>query len=218
MSSPAPLGNSEGGTFVETEELCGTSEPITAAVSLSSNERITSLAQVVQSTATVSTCVPPSGMFVSFAEKIPYKLLSKKRRLVNFIQYLRKELSRTSSFNLFNKVAPEFYSFDKLYSEFRLEVENLSNPAHVTELICHLADDYDNLRSCFKSLKLRFVGTSSRDEDDVEVKASDTSLGRISLSSKSSAARRIEIECKRAGLLAIRDLEKSKSKAEVKLS
>ena len=42
-------------------------------------------------------------------------------------------------------------------------------------------------------------------------------MGRTSLSSKSSAARRIELECKRASLLAIRDLEKSKAKAKAAL-
>ena len=62
---------------------------------------------------------------------------------------------------------------------------------------------------------------SARDEDDVAVKASDSvsqaSLGKTSSSSRSSAARRIELKCKRASLLAIRDLEKSKAEAEAKV-
>ena len=41
-------------------------------------------------------------------------------------------------------------------------------------------------------------------------------MGRTSSSSRSSAARRIELECKRASLLAIRDLEIAKAEAEVK--
>ena len=55
----------------------------------------------------------------------------------------------------------------------------------------------------------------------VAVKASDSvsqaSLGRTSLSSKSSAAHHIELECKRASLLAIHDLEKTKAKAKAAL-
>ena len=77
-----------------------------------------------------------------------------------------------------------------------------------------------NLCSSFKDLESRFVGPSARDEDDVAVKASDSvsqaTLGRTSSSNRSSAARHIELECKRASLLAIRDLEIAKAEAEVK--
>ena len=117
--------------------------------------------------------------------------------------------------------APEFHNFVKSYSEFRSEVDKVTDLAHVGELICDLAADYENLCSSFKDLESRFVGSSARDEDDVAVKASDSvsqaSLGRTSSSSKSSAARRIELECKRGSLLAIRDLEKSKAKAKAAL-
>ena len=109
----------------------------------------------------------------------------------------------------FNKIAPEFHNFVKSFSEFRSEVDKVIDLAHVGELICDLAADYKNLCSNFKDLESRFVGPSARDEDDVAVKASDSvsqaSLGRTSSSSRSSAAHRIELECKRASLLAIRD-------------
>ena len=131
---------------------------------------------------------------------------------------MRDDLAGVSSLVSFNKIAPEFHSFVKSYSEFLSEVDKVTNLAHVDELICDLAADYENLCSSFKDLESRFVGPSARDEDDVEVKASDNVpqalLGRTSSSSKSSATRRIELECKRASVLAICDLEKSKAKAE----
>ena len=75
----------------------------------------------------------------------------------------------------FNKIAPEFYNFVKSFSEFRSEVDKVTDLAHVGELICgRLAVDYENLCSNFKDLESRFVGPSARDEDDVAVKASDS--------------------------------------------
>ena len=120
----------------------------------------------------------------------------------------------------FNKIAPEFHNFVRSYSEFRSEVDKVTDLAHVGELICDLAADYKNLCSSFKDLESRFVGLSARDEDDIAVKTSDSvsqaSLGRTTSSSKISAARRIELECNCASLSAIRDLEKSKAKAKAK--
>ena len=134
---------------------------------------------------------------------------------------MRDDLSGVSLLVSLNKIAPEFHNFVKSYSEFRSEVDKVTDLAHVGELICDLAADYDNLFSSFKDLESRFVGSSARDEDDVAVKASDSvsqaSLGRTSSSSRSSAARRIELECKHASLLAIRDLEKSKAKAKTEV-
>ena len=134
---------------------------------------------------------------------------------------MRDDLSGVSPLVSFNKIAPEFHNFVRSYSEFRSEVDKVTDLAHVGELICDLAADYENLCSSFKDLESRFVGSSARDEDDVAVKASDSvsqaSLGRTSSSSKSSAARRIELKCKRASLLAIRDLEKTKVKAKAGL-
>ena len=209
MSSPAPFGNLKGGT----KELCDGLEPTVAAVTLTSNERTTSFTMAEQSTATASTSIPRSSM-----HKISYKLLSTRHRLVNAIKHLRDDLSGVSSLVSFNKIAPEFHNFVRSYSEFRSEVDKVTDLAHVGELICGLAADYENLCSSFKDLESHFVGSSARDEDDVAVKASDSvsqaSLGRTSSSSKSSAARRIELECKRASLLAIRDLEKAKAKAK----
>ena len=209
MSSPAPFGDLKGGT----KELCDGLEPTVAAVTLTSNERTTSFTMAEQSTATASTSIPRSSM-----DKVSYKLLSTRRRLVNAIKHLRDDLSGVSSLVSFNKIAPEFHNFVRSYSEFRSEVDKVTDLAHVGELICGLAADYENLCSSFKDLESRFVGSSARDEDDVAVKASDSvsqaSLGRTSSSSKSSAARRIESECKRASLLAIRDLEKAKAKAK----
>ena len=201
MSSPAPFGNLKDGT----KELCDGLEPTVAAVTLTSNERTTSFTLGEQSTALCK-------------NKVSYKLLSNRRRLVNAIKHLRDDLSGVSSLVSFNKIAPEFHNFVKSYSEFRFEVDKVIDLAHVGELISDLAADYENLCSNLKDLESRFVGPSARDEDDVAVKASDSvsqaSLGRTSSSSRSSAARRIELECKRASLLAIRDLEKSKAKAE----
>ena len=209
MSSPSPFGDLKGGT----KELCDGLEPTVAAVTLTSNERTTSFTMAEQSTATASTSIPRSSM-----DKISYKLLSKRRRLVNAIKHLRDDLSGVSSLVSFNKIAPEFHNFVRSYSEFRFEVDKVTDLAHVGKLICGLAADYENLCSSFKDLESRFVGSSARDEDDVAVKASDSvsqaSLGRTISSSKSSAARRIELECKRASLLAIRDLEKAKAKAK----
>ena len=212
MSSPAPFGNLKGGT----KELCDGLEPTVAAVTLTSNERTTFFTLAEQSIATASTSIPRSSM-----DKISYKLLSTRRRLVNAIKYLKDDLSGVSSLVSFNKIAPEFHNFVKLYSEFRSEVDKVTDLAHVGELICDLAADYENFCSSFKDLESRFVGSSARDEDDVAVKASDSvsqaSLGRTSSSSKSSAARRIELKCKRASLLAIHDLEKSKARAKAAL-
>ena len=209
MSSPAPFGDFKGGT----KEFCNGLDTTVAAVTLTSNERTTSFTLAEQSTATSSTSIPRSSM-----DKISYKLLSTRRRLVNAIKHWRDDLSGVSSLVSFNKIAPEFHNFVRSYSEFRSEVDKVTDLAHVGELICGLAADYENLCSSFKDLESRFVGSSARDEDDVAVKASDSvsqaSLGRTSSSSKSSAARRIELECKRAGLLAIRDLEKAKAKAK----
>ena len=70
----------------------------------------------------------------------------------------------------FNKIAPEFHNFVKSYWEFRSEVDKVTDLAHVGELICDLAADYENLCSSFKDLESRFVGSSARDEDDVAVK------------------------------------------------
>ena len=190
MSSPAPFGNLKGGT----KELCDGLEPTVAAVTLTSNERTTFFTIAEQSTATASTSIPRSSM-----DKISYKLLSKRRRLVNAIKHLRDDLSGVSSSVSFNKIAPEFHNFVKSYSEFRSEVDKVTDLAHVGELICGLGADYENLCSSFKDLESRFVGPSARDEDDVAVKASDSvsqsTLGRTSSSSRSSAARRIELEC-----------------------
>ena len=209
MSSPAPFGNLKGGT----KELCDGLEPTVAPVTLTSNERTTSFTLAEQSTATASTSITRSSM-----DKISYKLLSNRRKLVNAIKHLRDDLSGVSSLVSFNKIAPEFHNFVKSYSEFRSEVDKVTDLAHVGELICDLAADYDNLCSSFKDLESPFVGSFARDEDDVVVKASDSvsqaSLGKTSSSSRSSAARRIKLECKRASLLAIRDLEKSKAKAK----
>ena len=212
MSSPAPFGNLKG----EIKELCDGLEPTVVAVTLTSNERTTSFTLAEQSKATASTSIPRSSM-----DKISYKLLSNRRRLVNTIKHLRDDLSGVSSLVSFKKIAPEFHNFVKSYWEFRSEVDEVIDLAHVGELICDLAADYENLCSSFKDLESRFVGSSARDEDDVAVKASDSvsqaSLGRTSSSSKSSAARRMELECKRASLLAICDLEKSKAKAKAVL-
>ena len=187
MSSPAPFGNFKGGT----KELCDGSEPTVAAVTLTSNERTASFTLAEQSTATASTLFPCSSM-----DKISYKLLSNRRRLVNAIKHLRDDLSGVSSLVSFNKIAPEFHNFIKSYSVFCSEVDKVTDLEHVGKLICDLAADYENLCSSFKDLELRFIGSSARDEDDVAVKASDSvsqaSLGRTSSSSKSSAARRIE--------------------------
>ena len=209
MSSPAPFGNLKGGT----KEFCDGLELTVAAITLTSNERTTSFTLAEQSTATASTSIPRSSM-----DKISYKLLSTRRRLVNAIKHLRDDLSGVSSLVSFNKIVLEFHNFVRSYSEFHSEVDKVTDLAHVGELICDLAADYENLCSSFKDLESRFVGLSACDEDDVAVKASDSVsqalLGRTSSSSKSSAARCIELECKCASLLAICDLEKAKVKAK----
>ena len=146
-----------------------------------------------------------------------YFVLRIRNNGIKWVKHLRDDLSGVSSLVSFNKIAPEFHNFVRSYSEFRSEVDKVTDLAHVGEFICDLAADYENLCSSFKDLESRFIGSSARDEDDVAVKASDSvsqaSLGRTSSSSKSFAARRIELECKRASLLAIRDLEKAKAKA-----
>ena len=165
MSSPAPFGNLKGGT----KELCDGLEPTVAAITLTSNERTTSFTLAEQSTVTVSTSIPRSSM-----DKISYKLLSNRRRLVNAIKHLRDNLSGVSSLVSFNKIAPKFHNFVKSYLEFRSEVDKVTDLAHVGELICDLAAGYDNLCSSFKDLESHFVGLSARDENDVAVKASDS--------------------------------------------
>ena len=165
MSSPAPFGNLKGGI----KELCDGLEPTVPAVTLTSNERTTSFTLAEQSTATASTSIPRSSM-----DKISYKLLSNRRRLVNAIKHLRDDLSGVFSLVSFNKFAPEFHNFVKSYSEFRSELDKVTDLAHVGELICDLAADYKNLCSSFKDLESRFAGSSARDEDDAAVKASDS--------------------------------------------
>ena len=101
MSSPAPFGNLRGGT----KEFCNGLETTVAAVTLTSNERTTSFTLAEQSTATASTSIPRSSM-----DKISYKLLSTRRRLVNAIKHLRDDLSGVSSLVSFNKIALEFHN------------------------------------------------------------------------------------------------------------
>ena len=194
MLSPASPGNSEGGS----KDISGT-EPTRAAKPSTLNEGTTASGQASQSTETASTFADPIS-----SQKISYKLLSKRRRLANSIKCLKEGLSGAPSLDWFNKLAPDFHSFVNLYSEFRCEIEDLSNPSDITELICDLADDYDKLCSSFKTLELRFGGNPPRDENDVDVAPSDSasqvSSTRTSSTSRSSTARRIELECKRASL------------------
>ena len=85
MSSPAPFGDIKGGTkeyqgwdfVISRVGLCDGLEPTLAAVTLTSNERTTSFTMADQSTATASTSIPRSSI-----NKISYKLLSNRRRLV----------------------------------------------------------------------------------------------------------------------------------------
>ena len=90
MSSPAPFGNLKGGT----KEFCDGLEPTVAAVTLTSNERTISFTLAEQSTATASTSIPRLSM-----DKISYKLLSTRRRLVNAINpFVPRKISFFKSF------------------------------------------------------------------------------------------------------------------------
>ena len=157
-----PFGKFKGGT----KELCDGLEPTVAAVTLTSNERTTSFTLAEQSTATASTSIPRSSM-----DKISYKLLSNRRRLVNAIKHLRDNLSGVSSLVSFNKIGRNFIISSS-------HTRN-SAPKLIKSLIWHMLVSLFviwllimKIYSNFKDFESRFVGSSARDEDDVAVKAS----------------------------------------------
>ena len=152
---------------------------------------------------------------------MPRKLLNTKRLLVLDMKALSSSLKKCKSKEEFCKITPKFEEVSVSYNDFRKaldEVTDIDIAFELSDLVADLFEESSNLHEICKQRYFYCLKYDSCDQM-TEVKVTDSvsqvSRGISSSTSKTrSAARLIELECKRSALRAVRDLELAKAKAK----
>ena len=150
---------------------------------------------------------------------VPRKLLTTKRLLVLDMKALSSTLKKCKSKDEFCKITPKFEEVSVSYNDFRKALDEVNDIEFAAELIHGVADHFEECSNSHQLCKERYFYCLDNNCDQVtEVKVMDSvsqmSRGTSSSTSKaSSAARLIELECKRSALRAARDLELAGAKA-----
>ena len=151
---------------------------------------------------------------------MPRKLLTTKRLLVLDMKALSSSLKKCKSKEEFCKITPKFEEVSVSYNDFRKALDEVTDIEFAAELSDSVADLFEECSNSHELCKQRhFYRLDDNCDQMTEVKVTDSvsqvSRGISSSTSKaSSAARLIELECKRSALRAARDLKLAKAKAQ----
>ena len=163
---------------------------------------------------------PTSSVKESLIGLMPRKLLTTKCLLVLEMKALSSSLKKCKLKEEVCEIAPKFEEICVSYNDFRKAVDKVTDIEIAFELSHHVAYLFEECSNLHEICKQRYFYRLDDNGDQMtEVKVTDSvsqvSRGISSSTSKaSSAARLIELECKRSALRAVRDLELAKAKAK----
>ena len=148
------------------------------------------------------------------------KLLTAKRQLMINMKYLNDKLRSVKKSELIN-VTSNFKEIESSYNEFKAKLNDLTDSEFVSELYEGTADLYEKCCLAYEKCK---NNTSESNLSNLRVdygldmlEATDSASQTTELVSWTSSkirAHQIELECQRAELQAMCDLEKEKAKAK----
>ena len=139
------------------------------------------------------------------------KLLSIKRQLMVNMKYLNDKLQNMKKSELTN-----FNEIESSYNEFQVRLSNITDCELVSELYEGTADFYEKCCLSYDNYKNRTSDSNSKAKYGFDVLDATDSVSQtteqVSLTSSSARTHQIKLDCQRAELRAMYDLEKGKAK------